>query len=141
MVKALGDGSPVLPKILFLVTMDPITTAILAALAKLAEPAIKDAYDGLKAIIIRKFGAHHEVIKAVDSVEKNPDSPGRRETLKEEVVASGAATDAEILAAARSLLEELKQQPGGQETVHQFVTGNRNIFSGSGDIHIGGTPP
>jgi hypothetical protein len=30
--------------------MDPITTAIVAALAKLAEPAIKDAYDGLKAI-------------------------------------------------------------------------------------------
>ena len=28
-------------------TMDPITTAIIAALAKLAEPAIKDAYDGL----------------------------------------------------------------------------------------------
>jgi disulfide oxidoreductase YuzD len=121
--------------------MDPITTAILAALAKLAEPAIKDAYDGLKAIIKRKFGANHEVVQAVDRVEEKPDSSGRRETLKEEIVGSGALADPEIAAAAHSLLEKLKQQPGGQEIVHQIVTGNRNIFSGTGDIHIEGTPP
>jgi hypothetical protein len=119
--------------------MDPITTAILAALAKLADPAIKDAYDGLKAIIKKKFGAHHEVVQAVENLEKKPDSIGRRETLKEEFVGSGATADAEILAAARSLLENLKKQPGGQEIVQQIVTGNRNIFSGTGDIHIGGT--
>ena len=119
--------------------MDPISTAILAALAKLAEPAIKDAYDGLKAIIKRRFGAHHEVIQAVESLEKKPDSSGRREVLNEEMVSSGAAADAEILAAARFLLENLKKQPGGQQIVQQTVTGNRNVFSGSGDIHIEGT--
>jgi hypothetical protein len=119
--------------------MDPISTAILAALAKLAEPAIKDAYDGLKAIIKRKFGAHHEVVQAVESLEKKPDSVGRREMLNEEMASSGVAADTEILAAAHSLLENLKNQPGGQEIVQQIVTGNRNIFSGTGDIHIGGT--
>jgi disulfide oxidoreductase YuzD len=121
--------------------MDPITTAVLAALAKLAEPAIKDSYEGLKTIIVRKFGAHHEVVRAVDNLEKKPDSAGRKETLKEEIVGSGAVADTEILAAANSLLAKLKQQPGGEEIVHQVVTGNRNIFSGTGDIHIGGTPP
>jgi hypothetical protein len=120
--------------------MDPISTAILAGLAKLAEPAIKDAYEGLKSIIIKKFGPHHEVVKAVESVEKKPDSSGRRETLREEIDGSKADSDAEILAAARTLLEKLQQQPGGQETIHQVVTGNRNIFTGRGDIHIGGVP-
>ena len=64
---------------------------------------------------------------------------GRREMLKEEIVGTGAAADAEILAAARSLLENLKKQPGGQEIVQQTVAGNKNIFSGTGDIHIEGT--
>jgi hypothetical protein len=119
--------------------MDPITTAILAGIAKLAEPAIKDAYEGLKAIIERKFGSHHEVVQAVGSLEKKPDSVGRREMLKEEIAASGLGADAEILAAARSLLDTLNKQPGGQEIVQQIVTGSQNIFSGTGDIHIGGT--
>jgi hypothetical protein len=119
--------------------MDPITTAILAGIAKLAEPAIKDAYEGLKAIVERKFGGHHEVVQAVESLEKKPDSIGRREMLKEEIAASGVGADAEVLAAARSLLDTLNKQPGGQETVQQIVTGSQNIFSGTGDIHIGGT--
>jgi hypothetical protein len=118
---------------------DLIFGAILAASVKLSEPPIKDAYDGLKAIIKRKFGAHHEVVQAVENLEKKPDSIGRREMLKEELVSSGADADADILAAARSLLENLKKQSGDQETVQQIVTGNRNIFSGTGDIHIGGT--
>jgi hypothetical protein len=119
--------------------MDPITTAILAALAKLAEPAIKDAYDGLKAIIKRKFGARHEVVHAVESLEEKPDSVGRREMLKTEIVGSGAAVDAEILAAARSLLKNVEKQPGGKQVVQQIVTGNHNISTVTGDIHIGGT--
>jgi disulfide oxidoreductase YuzD len=91
--------------------MDPITTAILAALAKLAEPAIKDSYEGLKAIIVRKFGTHHEIVRAVDNLEKKPDSAGRKETLKEEIVGSGAVADTELLAAANSLLARLKEPP------------------------------
>ena len=118
---------------------DLIATAILAALAKLAEPAIKDAYDGLKAILARKLGVHNDVLQAIGNLEKKPDSIGRREMLKEEIVGTGAAADAEILAAARSLLENLKKQPGGQEIVQQTVAGNKNIFSGTGDIHIEGT--
>jgi SEFIR domain len=118
---------------------DLVATVILAALAKPAEPAIKDAYDGLKAIIKRKFGDRHEVVQAVENLEKKPDSIGRREMLKEELIGSGAEADAEILATARSLLENLKKQPSDREIVQQIVTGNRNIFSGTGDIHIGRT--
>jgi hypothetical protein len=118
--------------------MDPISTAILAGLAKLAEPAIRDAYKGLKSVIVKKFGAHHEVVQAVENVEEKPDSSGRRETLKEEIASSKAEADAEIVAAAWALLQKLQEQPGGQQIIHQIVTGNHNIFTGHGDIQIGG---
>jgi hypothetical protein len=122
-------------------TMEPITTALVAALGKLAEPAVKDAYDALKALIVRKLGGKHPVVDAVDRLEKKPESGGRRETLGEEIAGSAAAADAEIIAAARALLENVKKHGGGQEIVQQNVTGNRNIFSGTGDINIGGRPP
>ena len=120
--------------------MEPITTALVAALAKLAEPAIKDAYQGLKSLIVKKLGANHPAVDAVESLEKKPDSPGRRQILEEEIAASPAAADTEVTAAARTLLERVKTH-GGQEIVQQDVTGNRNIFSGTGDITIGGGQP
>lgn len=119
--------------------VDPISTAIIAGLAKLAEPAIKDAYEGLKKMIINKFGAHHELIRAVESLEKRPDSSARKEILQEEIASSKVDADPDLLATAGVLIEKLQQQSGGQEIVHQVVTGNRNIFTGRGDIHIEGS--
>ena len=121
--------------------MEPITTALVAALGKLAEPAVKDAYEGLKRLLAKKLGARHPAVDAVDQLEKKPDSNGRRETLGEELASSPAPTDPEILAAARALLEQVQRHGGtATQTVTQRVTGNRNIFSGTGDINIGGKP-
>ena len=120
--------------------MEPITTAIVAALASLAEPAVKDAYQALKSLIVRKLGEGSEVLTAVESLESKPDSAGRRETLNEEVAASPAAGDAEILAAVQALTAALEKLPGGSCHVQQSVTGDRNVFSGTGDISIGGPP-
>jgi hypothetical protein len=124
-----------------LIAMEPITTALVAALGKLAEPAVKDAYEALKLLIAKKLGAKHPVIEAVGSLEQKPDSRGRRETLGEEVAGSAAASDAEIVAAARALLDNVQKHGGGQHVVQQNVTGDRNIFSGTGDVNIGGPPP
>jgi hypothetical protein len=121
--------------------MEPITTALVAALGKLAEPAVKDAYEGLKRLLAKKLGARHPAVDAVDQLEKKPDSNGRRETLGEELASSTAPADQEILAAAQALLDQVKQHGGTAATVQQRVTGNRNIFSGTGDINIGGKPP
>jgi hypothetical protein len=120
--------------------MDPISAALLAAVANLAEPAIKDAYQGLKALIAKKFGEKHEVVRAVESLEEKPESAGRRQTLQEEVKSAGVENDDEIVTAAQDLIEKVKAQPGGAANVQQTVRGNRNIFSGTGDINIGGTP-
>ena len=121
--------------------MDPLTTAVLAALTKLTEPAIKDAYEGLKALIVKKFGSKHEVTKAVESLEQKPESTGRRETLQEEATTAKVLDDRDIAAAVNTLLERLGKQPGGQQTVQQTVIGNKNVFSGTGDIHIGEKKP
>jgi len=121
--------------------MDPLTTAVMAALAKLTEPAIKDAYEGLKGLIVKKFGSQHEVTKAVENLEQRPDSAGRRETLHEEAAAAKVLDDRDIAAAVKALLDRIGTHPGGQQTVRQTVTGDKNIVSGTGDIHIGGRTP
>jgi hypothetical protein len=116
--------------------MDPITTAVLEALGKLAEPAVKDAYEGLKAYLVRKFGKPSEVVKAVETLEAKPDSAGRRATLAEEIVSAGAARDAELLKLAQAVMEAARAAQGGTQVVHQRVVGDRNIVAGTGDITI-----
>lgn len=105
--------------------MDPITTAILAALAAgaadIGKKVIPDAYEGLKALIRRKFGSESELAQAVDKLEKNPNSAGRKETLREEVQTVKADQDPEILAAAQALLEQIKSQPGGEQHIQMAI--------------------
>jgi hypothetical protein len=120
--------------------MDPISTALIAAVANLAEPAIKDAYQGLKSLIVKKLGAKHEVVAAVESLEQKPESSGRQQIVQEEVKSAGVEDDDEIVSAARDLIEKVKATPAGAAQIQQTVTGDRNIFSGTGDINIGGTP-
>jgi len=68
--------------------MDPITTAIVAALPALARDmvssAVKDAYAGLKSLIAKKFGATSAIAKSVDELEANSKSHGRAQVLSEE---------------------------------------------------------
>jgi hypothetical protein len=69
--------------------MDPITTAIIAALAlgvaggvqEVGKEVVVDAYQALKTTLRQKLGAESEVVDAVEKLEKKPDSEGRRATL------------------------------------------------------------
>jgi len=64
--------------------LDPITTAIVAALAAgansaagdVAKKAIVDGYNGLKDVLKKKFGNDNSVTKAVDALESEPESQG-----------------------------------------------------------------
>lgn len=116
--------------------MDQITTAVLAALGQLAEPAVKDAYEAVKGLLVRKFGKPSDVVKAVEAVEAKPDSAGRQATLTEEMAASGAAHDGELLQLAQALLEKSRSTGGGTHSVRQRVVGDGNVVAGSGDITI-----
>jgi HetE-like protein len=114
--------------------MDPITLAVVSALAKLSENVIADAYQALKAAIAQKCGVDSDVTQALENLEKKPDSNGRIETLKEEVVAAKIDQDQDLLNAAQALLSKLKDVPGGQTIINQTITGNQNIFSGTGNV-------
>lgn len=129
--------------------MDPITVAIGAALAagvmKVGQSAFDDAYQSLKATLVRKFGGQSEIAKAVDDLEARPDSAGRAATLQEEVTAAKADEDPDILVAARALLDQVEARPSGQQLI-QTVTGNLNAVAqggGTATVHNYGlsTPP
>ncbi len=112
--------------------MDPITTAIVAALADLSKDAIKDGYNALKAALKKKFGSESDLVDAVDKLEKKPDSEGRKATLQEEVEIAKVNDDSEISLLAQDLVDKIKDQPGGQQRINQTQT---NTVSG---VIVGG---
>lgn len=124
--------------------MDPITAAIVGALAlgigsgvsKVSEKAILDAYEGLKNLLKDKFGEKSEVVSAVKSLESKPGSKGRRATLEEEIQGAKAEQDQQLLTSANKLLDLIKETPKGQAIVRQMVIGDKNVFSGTGDVTV-----
>ena len=122
--------------------MDPITAAVIYAVGKLGHRVINDAYSALKAVLKRKWGADSDLMNAVYQLEKKPESPGRQNTLREEVLATKADRDAEVLDIAQQLLniQQVSSNisiPNAQQTgdrnfmVGQFVGRDINIIHGS----------
>lgn len=120
--------------------MDPITLAVTSALGNLGAKVINDAYKALKAALQQKYGVDSDLVDAVDKLEKKPDSKSRKAVLQEEVAAVQANKASEILKATEALIDAVKSQPGGKETIqhiiNQNVKGDHNIFSGSGDVTV-----
>ncbi|GHO77045.1 hypothetical protein KSD_48160 [Ktedonobacter sp. SOSP1-85] len=90
--------------------MDPISiivTALIsgagAALKPTAESVIKDGYAGLKALIQRKY-EHVNVTE----LEKNPASKSRQAVLQEDLEATDAGQDKELLRSAKALLDVIQ---------------------------------
>src|SRR3954454_3817299 len=99
--------------------MDPVTTAIVTAITAgvatgstdAGKKAIVDSYEGLKALVKKKFGGNSEVVEAINKLETRPDSAGRREALAEQIREIKAAEEPDLKAAAMSLLELIKAVP------------------------------
>jgi hypothetical protein len=133
--------------------MDPITAAILAVLPALAsdvvKSGVKDAYDGLKAAIRRKWGDAAPISKAIAAIEEDPKSKAQAAVLEEKVGAVKAVEDAEVAQALRQLHEQMKTHGIGGEAVAriainitggtvQGVVGAENVSIGSMSF---GVPP
>jgi hypothetical protein len=101
--------------------MDPITTAIVAALPAMAsdlvKSSVKDTYDALKAVIHRKWGKAGALSNAVEDLEANPKSKGQALVLEERVADAKAAEDADLMHALARLVDELKEANIGGEAV------------------------
>lgn len=113
--------------------MDPITTAIIAALANLSQDAIKDSYQALKGACKKKFGETSDLVEAVEKLEKKPDSKGRKGTLQEEIQAVNAHQDPEIIQLTQALLDKIQEESPAQKN----LTNGDVTATGEGNVAIG----
>jgi hypothetical protein len=101
--------------------MDPITTTILAALgvigSEVIKSGVKDAYEGLKAVIRRKWGEGAPISKAIVALEEDPQSKAQAAVLEEKVAAVKATDNAEVAQALHKLVEQMKTHGVGGEAV------------------------
>ena len=112
--------------------MDPVTMAIVVALAagvtsgatEVGKKVIVDAYEALKTVIKDKYGDHSALAEAVANAEKKPSSEARQTVLQEEVKATQAHQDPEVLKAAQALLGKLEDQPGASTIIQQQAGDN-----------------
>ncbi|MDJ0697775.1 hypothetical protein [Mastigocoleus sp. MO_188.B34] len=102
--------------------MDPITTAIVAAIAAVSSSAIKDSYSTLKTLLKKKFGEKSDLVEAVNKLEVKPQSEARKAMVQEEVEAAKANDDLEIVQLAQSLLGKLKRHPEGEKVINQTIS-------------------
>ncbi|MFM2303588.1 MAG: hypothetical protein RLZZ135_998 [Cyanobacteriota bacterium] len=113
--------------------MDPISTVIIAALVEnLSQNACKDGYVALKDAFKKKFGDKSDLVDAVDKLEKSPDRDDRKATLEKEVEIAKVNDDPDIRKLVQDLLDQIKEQPGGQAMINQTQT---NTVRG---VNVGG---
>jgi len=112
--------------------MDPITLAITAALGKLAEQAIRDAYDALKAAIAQKCGVDSKLLRSVKDLEEDSTSAASKMMIQEQVAKTGADKDPDIVKAAQALQGLISKSQGGSitSTVINQKAGNNALQIG-----------
>jgi carbonic anhydrase len=109
--------------------MDPVTL-ILSALASgavvaakdTANQVVKDAYQGLKALIQRKFAGKPDAESALAKYERKPEV--YKEPLKDELSQVVADKDEEIIKAAQKLMSLIDPQQAAKGKYNVQIAGN-----------------
>ena len=105
--------------------MDPITAALIAALAagvtEVGKTMFVDAYNGLKTLLKKKFGEQSRVVQSVAFLEDMPTSEASKALVHEAVVAAKADQDPELQQAAQALLDQVQAQPGGEQHIQNAI--------------------
>jgi cell division septum initiation protein DivIVA len=113
--------------------MEPVSMIIaalgagaIAATKDTAGTVVKDAYQGLKTLIKKKFEGD---VLGQAMVDAKPEEIKQAEgLLKDKITKAAADQDQEIIKLAQDLLDKIKEQPGGQEIINQTQT---NTMSGN----------
>mgnify|MGYP001812965912 CR=1 FL=1 len=87
--------------------MDFITSVIASALGSLSFETVKHGYTKIKEVLGRRYGADSKVYKALQELEDDRESAGRRAVLAEELVK--VHDDAELRQAIEALVEALQK--------------------------------
>lgn len=122
--------------------MDPVQVIVVAlslgaeaGVKSTVEAAVKQAYAGLKALVLRKFGKQGDTAKALEMVAKKPTSLQRRKKLHEELTTVGAGKDQEVIDGATGLLKLLERKSPG---VTSGLVGQINAAGGKVLVLHGG---
>lgn len=90
--------------------MEPISALLIAgvsaALKDTASQAVKDAYQGLKTLIKKKYAQVD-----LEKLEKKPDSKKRQDVVQEELQRTGAEQDPDIVAKVQELIATIEAHP------------------------------
>jgi len=126
-------------------TMDPqqqVINALVESAVTIATDAgtsaMKAAYQKVKQLISKKFGSAGETL---ERLEKEPEADHLKEEVVDDVNQFEMEKDDEFMSALQVLIEELKNRPEGFAAdggVQLNVSGSDHVFSGTGDINIGG---
>jgi hypothetical protein len=110
--------------------MDPISLILAALVAgasaavkETAGDAIKNGYNVLKALIVRRFKDEPDAQGEVDAVERAPDADHTR--LRQRLQATGASADEDLVRAARELLERIDPEGARAGKYNVTVTGGK----------------
>ena len=121
-----------------LIEANVVSTAIISAISSgvligakdTAKEAVSDAYGELKSLIKAKFG-RGEAVEAIDRLEANPNSDGRKQIVSEELEAVNADGDSTLALSAEGVLELIRALPLGQSHT-QFAKGIGIAQAGGG---------
>ncbi len=104
--------------------MDPITTAIVAAVSAgvtdVGKKAFTDVYQSLKDLIKSKFGEDNKVSKAIADLEDNRKSKGQQMVLAENMALEKADQDSELIKLSKQLFQALKETESGRRAVAKY---------------------
>jgi len=122
--------------------MDPITTALVAAIGAAAKDTVsalaKQACERLKQTVLARFAAKPEVESAVKMLEKDPAAPPLKDYLHDKLKAAGAETHGDLIQQANDLLALLaKENALPRENYQAVQTGSGGLAQGSGATAAG----
>jgi hypothetical protein len=116
--------------------MDPITLIVTAltagaaaALKPTAEKAVKDAYEGLRTIILDRYRRSADRLK---TIEADPSAADERERLREELASMKVAEDYEAMVQAQKVLEAV--QPHAEAVASEAHIDLRDIEVGANAV-------
>lgn len=116
--------------------MGALAAGAKAALQDTASAVVKDAYAGLKGIIVRKFGDK----PSLDSLEAKPASAAKQAAAAEDLTEAGAADDADVMAHAKALVEAVERHaPESARAIGVDLAGIKAQFLTVGHITSEGT--
>jgi len=106
--------------------MDPISlilSALIAGAAKASGGVAQDAYDGLKALIKRKFESQDKSDSSslLDKYEQKPEKT--RPLLEDELTEAGLDKDEEVIKLAQKLMEQVNPQEAAEGKFNIQISG------------------